>query len=66
MDGYRVRTSLRRAESGFTEGQLAERQNAYEARLYRERGKVVIDATDCGENFIVLGWFKNLVKARFG
>lgn len=66
MDGLGYRGSLARAQSGFTSEQLAERQSAYETRLFRQHGKIVISESDCGDNVIVQGWFKNLVTQRFG
>jgi hypothetical protein len=66
MDGLGYRGSLARAPSGYTPEQLSDNQRRYEERLYRERGKIVIDETDCGDNVIVLAWFKGLAKWRFG
>jgi coenzyme F420-reducing hydrogenase gamma subunit len=65
MDGF-VSTSLRRAPSAFTDEQISDRQHAYEARLFRERGKIVIEEGDCADNVIVLAWFRNMAKRRFG
>lgn len=61
-----IRTSTGGYPSSFTDEQRLERQRGYEARLYRETGKIVINEGDCGDNVIVLAWFRNLVQRRFG
>ena len=60
-----MRTSLQNTASGFTDDQLIDQRHCYETQLFRQHGKVVIDESDCGDNVIVLAWFKNLVKQRF-
>lgn len=65
MDGF-VSTSLRRAPSAFTDEQLSARQHAYEAKLFRERGKQLVGEEDCADNVIVLAWFRNLARKKFG
>jgi hypothetical protein len=67
MDGVtRVPTSLRRAPSGFTDEQIDTKAKAAAARLYREKRGLIVYESDLGDNIVVLAWFRNLAKRRFG
>ena len=46
-----MRTSLARAPSSFTPEQQIARQESYEAQLWHERGKGLVDPTDVKWSF---------------